>query len=365
MKPWVVCRELEEQGIMDEGYWKSLLRDAEGDLDSSTTTAEQECPVNVSEDDMSELAALGTSDKGRRAADGTEPHGRIPGGRDEADWQRAATLLASGEAIKVTISGYNRGGLLAEVGRVQGFLPASHLLAPTPSLAPEARMAALAGRVGDCLTVKVAEIDRDRCRLILSERLAGSEAEGYALLGTLRPGQTCEGTVTNLCAFGIFVDLGGFEGLVHISELSWGRVESAAEVAKPGDHVRVVVLQVSPEEHRVSLSLKRLQPDPWQGVEGRYHIGQTLDAVITNVVTFGAFARLEAGLEGLIHISELAEGSFMHPRNVVKEGDQVRVRVLGVDGSKRRIALTMRNPNTAARTGGGVSPESPQTPALW
>jgi small subunit ribosomal protein S1 len=344
---------------MDEGYWKSLLRDAESDRDSSTTITEQEGAPEVSEEELSELAALSRSDKTRRGGEGTDSHGRIHAGSDEADWEQAETLLASGQTIAVTISGYNRGGLLAEVGRVQGFLPASHLLTPTPSPSPEARMAALGERVGDCLTVIVTEIDRDRCRLIISERLACPNGGGDALLDTLRPGQICEGTVTNLCPFGVFVDLGGFEGLVHISELSWGRVESPAEVARPGDRVAVIVLQVSPGEHKVALSLKRLQPDPWQGVEGRYNVGQALDAVITNVVTFGAFARLEAGLEGLIHISELAEGSFMHPRNVVNEGDRVRVRVLSVDGSKRRIALTMRNPDAAARMRGGVSPEIP------
>jgi small subunit ribosomal protein S1 len=344
---------------MDEGYWVSLLRDAESDRDSSTSIMEQEGALEVSEEDLSELVALGKCDKTRRGSEGIDSHGSVPTGSDEADWERAATLLASGQTIAVTISGYNRGGLLTEVGRLQGFLPASHLLTPTPSLSPEARRAALSEHVGDCLTVKVAEIDRDRCRLILSERLACPNGGGIALLDTLRPGQICEGTVTNLCPFGIFVDLGGFEGLVHISELSWGRVESPAEVAQPGDRVAVIVLQVSPGEHKVSLSLKRLQPDPWQGVEGRYYVGQALEAVITNVVTFGAFARLEAGLEGLIHISELAEGSFMHPRNVVNEGDRVRVRVLNVDGPKRRIALTMRNPDTAARMRGGVLPETP------
>jgi small subunit ribosomal protein S1 len=323
----------------------------------SKTASGQEDALEMSEEELSELAALAGADVTRRGIEAIDPGERAQTGRDEADWERAATLLASGQRIAVTISGYNRGGLLADVGQVQGFLPASHLLAPTPSPSQEARMAALAGRVGDCLTVKVAEIDRDRCRLILSERLACADGGCAALLDTLRPGQICDGTVTNLCPFGVFVDLGGIEGLVHISELSWGRVESPAEVAKPGDRVAVMVLQVHPGGHKVSLSLKRLQPDPWQGVESRYHVGQALDAVITNVVTFGAFARLEAGLEGLIHISELAEGSFMHPRNVVNEGDRVRVRVLTVDGTKRRIALTMRNPDATARMRGVVSPE--------
>jgi small subunit ribosomal protein S1 len=329
---------------MDEGYWRSLLRDVEGDLEPPTTTVEDPCPEEC---ESGETAAGSVSGEARGRAENAEE-------RDEADWQRANTLLISGETITVTISGYNRGGLLADVGRVQGFLPASHLLVAPLVFSSENRMTALAGRVGESLTVKVVEIDRDRCRLILSERMVRQDSDGEAILKSLRPGQICEGTVTNLCPFGVFVDLGGFEGLVHISELSWGRVESPAEVAQPGDQVTVIVLQVSTAEHKISLSLKRLRPDPWQGVDGRYQAGQTLDAVITNVVNFGAFARLEPGLEGLIHISELAEGSFMHPRNVVSEGDRVRVRVLSVDGSRRRIALTMRNPDVMARTRSGA-----------
>ena len=163
------------------------------------------------------------------------------------------------------------------------------------------------------------------------------------------PGQVCHGTVTNLCAFGAFVDLGGFEGLIHISELSWGRINTPDEIVRPGEEVDVSVLEVNAQAQKVALSLKRLRPDPWQGVDERYHPGQVLEAVITNVVTFGAFARLEEGLEGLIHISELAEGSFMHPRNIVNEGDRVRVRVLHVEGAKHRLALTMRNSDTGGR----------------
>lgn len=313
---------------MDEGYWQSLLRDAESNLDPLPSAPEQE-------EEVGEIEALNVPDKPRKRSDGG-------GSRDQADWERAAELLHSGEAMAVAVSGYNRGGLLAEIGRIQGFVPASHLVVAPVVQAMEARLAALAARVGETLTVKVVEIDRDRCRLILSERLAHQDGNG-PLPDRLVPGQTCQGRVTNVCPFGVFVDLGGFEGLIHISELSWGRVESPAEVAQPGDRVEVMVLQVGPEEHKVSLSLKRLHPDPWQGVEVRYCVGQMLDAVITNVVSFGAFARLEAGLEGLIHISELAEGSFMHPRNVVNEGDHVRVRVLSVDGARRRIALTMRS----------------------
>ena len=172
--------------------------------------------------------------------------------------------------------------------------------------------------------------------------MQGTTAKKPSFWRACEPGQIHLGQVTSLCPFGAFVDLGGFEGLIHISELSWGRVSAPSDVVNPGDRVRVLVLETNPDEQKVALSLKRLQPDPWQGVEERYHPGQVVEAVVTNVVNFGAFARFEEGLEGLIHVSELAEGSFMHPRNVIREGDRVRARVIAVDGSKRRIALTLR-----------------------
>jgi small subunit ribosomal protein S1 len=261
---------------------------------------------------------------------------------EETDWRRAEELLATGEAIQAMINGHNRGGLLANFGSIPAFLPASHLVNPITIQPPPMRMAALAARAGETLTVKVIEIDRERRRLILSERCAHPGSSADSVLAALCPGQVRQGKVTNLCAFGAFVDIGGFEGLIHISELSWGRVNLPNEVVTPGDDVEVMVLEVNPKAQKVALSLKRLRPDPWHGLEERYHVGQIVEAIITNVVSFGAFARLEEGLEGLIHISELAEGSFMHPRNVVNEGDKVRVRVLHVDGAKHRLALTMR-----------------------
>jgi small subunit ribosomal protein S1 len=319
---------------MDDGYWVALLRDVEEELD----------PV-WSGGDPEELAALAAPSAAYGARRWT-----IPGSGDsEADWERAEALLGSGELTDVKISGYNRGGLLADFGNIQGFMPASHLQAPVPGQSPEQRAAALATRIGDTLTVRVAEIDRSRCRLILSERLTRENDHADALLADLQPGQVCAGQVTSLCPFGAFVDLGGFEGLIHISELSWGRVGSPAEVVQPGDQVEMIVIEVNPEAKKIALSLKRLRVDPWQGVDIRYHIGQIVEAVVTNVVNFGAFARLEEGLEGLIHVSELAEGSFMHPRNVIREGDRVRARVLQVDGVKRRIALTLRPADAPVR----------------
>jgi small subunit ribosomal protein S1 len=327
---------------MDDGYWEALLQDIENEPDLPQPKWEADIFSALSGEPTGELSAPGMGQMFRRLIAGPPPD-------EEVDWQRAAKLLASGETFTITVTGYNRGGLLTEFGCVQGFLPASHLVIPPAPQALAPRMAALAGRIGEKLTVRVAEIDRERRRLILSERLARGNGQAEAVLTSLKPGQLCRGRVTNLCPFGAFVDLGGFEGLIHISELSWGRVGSADEVVRPGDEVETVVLEVNPPEQKISLSLKRLRPDPWQGLEMRYRAGQIVDAVITNVVNFGAFARLEEGLEGLIHVSELAEGSFMHPRNVIHEGDRVRARVLQVDGVKRRIALTLRSTEAVLR----------------
>ncbi len=331
--------------MLDEGYWESLLQDAEEECGSWR-------PKGEIEETLGEWHSVEPVPAARRPVE--PPH------EDEADWERAADLLASGEIVQVTVTGHNRGGLLADFGTIQGFIPASHLLNAPFAQTPMQRTAALAARIGESLNVRIVEIDRERRRLILSERLAQQDGHVDELIASLRPGQICQGRVTNLCPFGAFVDLGGYEGLIHISELSWGRVGAPDEVVRPGDELQLLVMEVSPEERKVSLSLKRLRPDPWQGVEQRYTVGQMVEAVITNVVNFGAFARLEEGLEGLVHVSELAEGSFMHPRNVVREGDRVRARVLQVDGAKRRIALSLRSaestrarstalPTTAAR----------------
>jgi small subunit ribosomal protein S1 len=315
--------------MLDEGYWQSLLEEVEN---------ETETPHCVSRhDNVGASAETAAAQRLPRRAPGP-----FPPVEEAADWARAEELLSSGESFEARIVGYNRGGLLSDFGRIQAFLPASHLLCPPQAQEGEERLAGLAERVGEMLTVRVAEIERDRRRLILSERLVGANGRASDLLGSLLPGQVHCGQVTNLCHFGAFVDLGGFEGLVHISELSWGRIGTPDEVVHPGDPVEVMVLEVNPQEQKVALSLKRLRPDPWRGVDTRYTPGQVVEAIVTNVVNFGAFARLEEGLEGLIHVSELAEGNFTHPRNVIHEGDRVRARVIQVDPSKRRIALTLR-----------------------
>jgi small subunit ribosomal protein S1 len=207
----------------------------------------------------------------------------------------------------------------------------------------EDRSSQLKEMVGRRLQLKIIELDEEWNRLILSERAAKSgPGSPNEVLDQLKPGEVCDGWITNLCPFGAFVDLGGVEGLIHISELSWGRVDSPQEVLSAGNKVQVYVLNVDRDRRRVGLSLKRLRPNPWSSVEENYQVGQLVGGKITNVVDFGAFVRLEEGLEGLVHVSELAEGSFLHPRNVVQEGEEVTVRVIRIDSQNHRLGLSIR-----------------------
>jgi small subunit ribosomal protein S1 len=268
-------------------------------------------------------------------------------------WEHAQRCLDTGEILELEATGYNRGGLLVEWDGLRGFVPASHLLEFSPYVDEELRLAELARRVGTRLQVKVIELDPREERFILSQRMTTDETERRAeFLEELAPGDVCQGHVTNLCSFGAFVDLGAVEGLIHISELSWGRVDHPSDVLDRGQLVDVYVLNVDPAEGRVGLSFKRMLPDPWETVEERYHSGQLVEGVVTNVVSFGAFMRIEEGLEGLIHVSELAEGSFLHPRNVVNEGEKVVALVLSLDSRRRRMALSLRQVQSEDEVGG-------------
>jgi small subunit ribosomal protein S1 len=222
-----------------------------------------------------------------------------------------------------------------------GFVPASQLCANIAPQDQQARRKALVACVGQTVELKVIEVNAERSRLILSERAAsGALARELDLLDRLSEGDVCRGTVTNLCAFGAFVDLGGIEGLIHISELSWGRVAHPSDVLQGGDEIQVHVLKVDRERGRVGLSLKRLSPDPWDTVEARYGIGQVVEGKITNVVNFGAFVRLESGLEGLIHTSDWTCPLALDPS---REGDTVHVRVVNVDRERRRMGLRLEH----------------------
>ncbi|MGA9348145.1 MAG: S1 RNA-binding domain-containing protein [Anaerolineae bacterium] len=261
------------------------------------------------------------------------------------DWLRAEELFKSGEICEGEISNRNKGGLIIPFGRISGFLPASQLVNMPRRLSHEKKMAKLSEFVEQTLPLKVIEVNRHQRRLIFSERAAQRqwrEQKKEQLMSQLCEGDIRRGTVSSLCNFGAFVDLGGADGLVHISELAWYRVKHPREVLSVGDEVDVYVLRLDYKRRRIGLSIKRLQPDPWTLVDDKYQVGQLLQGKITNVVDFGAFARIEPGVEGLIHISQLAEGNVGHPSNVVKMGDELTLRVISVDARRRRIGLSLR-----------------------
>lgn len=311
---------------LNEGYWDALL--SEGEFSQSVE------PENIAE-------AVDTHNSIHPIIQDTET--TFSSLEEDADWKTIERIMDNDETLDLKVIGYNRGGLLIEWHSLRGFVPASQLV-DFPQIEQDwERRDRLVEHVGLTISLRVIELDREKNRLILSERAAQVEAGTREhILEHLQPNDVIIGRVTNLCNFGAFVDLGGVEGLIHISELSWGRVGHPNDVLTSGETIEVFVLDVDPDEARVALSVKRLHPDPWATVETRYTVDEVVEGVITNVVDFGAFACIEEGLEGLIHFSELAEGHFLHPRNVVSEGDTVRARILSIDGKARRLGLSLR-----------------------
>jgi small subunit ribosomal protein S1 len=263
--------------------------------------------------------------------------------RPPLDWKQAMALFNQDEIITMTVTGYNRGGLLVEADNLYGFVPCSHLMDMPVQATEEVRNDCLAAYNGQTLRVKIIECVPEEGRMVFSERAARAEAGKRPMLfNTLQPGQRVSGEVTNVTDFGAFVDLGGVEGLIHISELSWGRVAHPGQVVSIGQHVEVLVLEVAPERCRIALSLKRLTSNPWETVEARYPINGIFPAVITALVPFGAFARLEEGLEGLIHTSEIPIPEGASLTDIVSPGQTVKVRILQVEASRQRLGLSMQ-----------------------
>ncbi len=258
----------------------------------------------------------------------------------EQDWLDAEKLMASQEVFTGKMVGTNRGGVLLAFGQIRGFIPNSQLVQNRAA-------GSQAYGVGKDISTKVIEVDRERNRLILSERSAEQDvrqAKREELLHTLTEGDICEGIVVNLASFGAFVDIGGIEGLIHLSELSWKRINNPAEKLKVNDQVSVYVLKIDESKQRLALSMKRLEPDPWTFVAEQYQVGQLMNAKITKLTNFGAFARLQDDyeLEGLIHISELSDDHIEHPNQVVKPGQDVTVRIIRVDPEQRQLGLSMK-----------------------
>lgn len=328
--------ELHRQGFtpqssppaMDEGYWSALLNEGEFTTAASTTYENNRHQLDDDSFDKSN----------EDGSDFNEQHGT-----EDSDWQEIAQIANQDQSLELKVIGYNRGGLLVEWRTLRGFVPASQLIDFPATSNNTLRRNALMDRVGQHLALRVIELDPDKNRLIFSERAAqAAPGERADILSKLASGDIVSGQITNLCDFGAFVDLGGLEGLIHISELSWGRVGHPSHMLERGQTVEAYVLEVDREAARIALSLKRLRPDPWKTVNERYKLGETVEGVITNVVDFGAFACIEEGLEGLIHVSELAEGHFLHPRNVVEEGQHIKARVLSINGQARRLGLSLR-----------------------
>jgi small subunit ribosomal protein S1 len=276
-------------------------------------------------------------------------------GRQQKDWLTAERLMATGEMWEGAVTGYNRGGLIVQFGDVQAFVPVSHI-SDLPRGVPEnERQNRLASLVNRKMGFKVIEVDRQRRRLVLSQRNAQKEyreRQKSRLLSDLSEGQVRTGVVTGLRDFGAFVDLGGADGLIHISELSWRRVKHPSEVLAVGQEVEVEVLKVDRDSKRIGLSLKRRQPDPWQRVAERFQAGQVVEGTLTRLAPFGAFVDLGEGVEGLLPTNQVTGQAG------VVEGATVRVKVLNVEPDRQRIGLALQ-----AVTGAGPVNEEAQEPA--
>lgn len=263
----------------------------------------------------------------------------------EKDWLIAQEKMDNNEMFEAMVSGHNAGGLEVIFGKLRGFVPASHLSSLPRDMSPEERKAQLATYVGKTIPVKVVEVDRKRRRLIMSERAARrrwQREHRKQLLDDIQVGEVRQGAVRSLSEFGAFVDLGGADGLVHISELAWFPVAHPSEVLKVGQVVDVKVLRIDKQRERVGLSLKRVQPDPWSHIDELYQPNQLVEAVVTRVTDFGAFVRLRSGVEGLLHVSEMADIRPDHPQSLVSPGDLLLLRVLRIEPDRRRIGLSLR-----------------------
>ncbi|MGO8948474.1 MAG: S1 RNA-binding domain-containing protein [Ktedonobacterales bacterium] len=272
--------------------------------------------------------------------------------RLERQWRIAQEQYERGDLLEAEVIDHNKGGLIVNLEGIRGFVPISQILNlkredTADNVETQAKLQSMVGRK---LQLKIIEINRNRNRLILSERLAVQEWRAKRreeLLNELQVGEVRKGVVSNLSNFGAFVDLGGADGLVHISQLAWSRVNHPSEVLKVGQEVEVQVLAVDKEKKKIALSIKRAEVDPWTTVEQRYQVGQLVTGTITKIAPFGAFARIEDGVEGLIHLSELPAGQ-QDPKAVLREGQEVQVRILRIDAERRRLGLSIRQADESA-----------------
>lgn len=311
--------------VTDEGWWESVLAE-----ERQYQTARQPQP-NI---------------KPKAVSHASVENAPLLAKSSETDWNAVKELYAKDRIVELKVTGHNRGGLLVEKDSLCGFIPFSHVI----ELAGREHESdlSLEAYVGKTMKVKVIECVPEEGRVVFSERAALAEPGKRSELFTrLQRGARVKGTVTNITDFGVFVDLGGVEGLIHISELSWGRVSHPNQIVRLGEEIHVQVLDVSAERCRVALSLKRMTANPWERASTDFPVGTLHPAVITTVMSYGAFARIETGVEGLIHASEMALEPNQSPRDVLFEGQELEVRILHVDPSHQRMGLSLLLQNTA------------------
>ncbi len=298
----------EEPPDLGDSWWKAALSEGEEDLIIGSGL--------VVDDDQPEMISS-----------------LISNSLSENDWDYVDRLYQMDEIVCLNVIGCNQGGLLVQGEKINGFVPCSHLLAGHKKKE----------YLQQTVELKVIEYDRDRCRVVLSERAAQAKAgTRIKLLDELVEGTCIHGTITTLTDFGAFVDLGGMEGLIHISELSWGRVEHPSDVVAVGECMDVYILNIDRVENKVALSLKMMCPNPWETITERYKPGQIVEAVVKNIVSYGAFVRLEEGVDGLIHVSELGEnGKDVSPWDVLEENQKVSVEIINLDPKEQRLGLSL------------------------
>ncbi|HUH97819.1 MAG TPA: S1 RNA-binding domain-containing protein [Anaerolineales bacterium] len=304
--------------VTDDGWWESVLAEDQRHAPSSPPRTLVHPPVH-----------------GEAKAD--EPS------RIQPDWAQVQELYHHDQIVTLKVTGSNRGGLLVEGEGLYGFVPFSHLIEMAGRNDMPDRERILGAYVGQSLRLKVIECVPEDGRIVLSERAALAEpGKRSELFHSLHAGERVRGTVTNITDFGVFVDLGGVEGLIHISELSWGRVAHPNQIVQMGQALDVQVLDLSSERCRVALSLKRLLPNPWERVATDFSVGQVLPATVTSILSYGAFAKLELGVEGLIHASEMLLAEGQSAKDVLQVGQPVQVRILHVDAAHQRMGLSLR-----------------------
>lgn len=272
--------------------------------------------------------------------------------QEEMSWENVEKMIADETVIDTKIIGFNKGGLIVAVGNLRGFVPSSQISATRRAQSsgdtPEQRWQKM---VGQAISVRIIEVDRERRRLILSERSTSTESRSSMkdrVISELEEGKVYTGKVTSLADFGAFVNVNGADGLVHLSELSWDRLAHPKEILEVGQEVKVKVINIDREKKRIGLSMRALQDDPWKSRIEKFSVGQLVEGTITRLTKFGAFARLEGDVEGLIHISELSENRVEHPKEVLKEGEVKTLRVIRIDGEQHRIGLSLRKVDSAA-----------------